>query len=61
MKTIPIEIQERIENLQATIRGCNEALAANLEAWERKEFKAVLEEAAAELTQKHMAIAMHLK
>jgi hypothetical protein len=57
MKTIPSEILEDLETLRATIRGCDVALAANLETWERKEYRQVREEAMANLTAREAAIA----
>jgi len=38
-KPLPFYIEYDFEKLRATIRGCDEALSADLEPWERKEFQ----------------------
>jgi hypothetical protein len=48
-QTIPAHALEAIETLYAIVRGCDEALASSLEAWERKEFNQAREEALAKI------------
>lgn len=54
---ISSEIAADLETLRATIRGCDEALAADLEAWERKEYQQVREKAVTDLASREAAIA----
>jgi len=60
MKCIPSHITEDLELIRATIRGCDQALAANLETWERGEFRSARESAVANLTARESAIAAWL-
>lgn len=53
----PPEIADDLETLRATIRGCDEALAADLETWERKEYQQVREKAVTDLASREAAIA----
>jgi hypothetical protein len=56
MKNIPFDIIEDIEKLRSIIRGCDEALSANLETWERKEFLATRDAAISDLEKRQSGI-----
>jgi hypothetical protein len=56
MKNIPFDIIQDIEKLHSIIRGCDEALSANLENWERKEYLAARAAAVSDLEQRETGI-----